>query len=107
MNNELKVDDFGEDFLWGIAIAAAQNEGAYNLNGRGFSIWDQFSRRSGKIKGNAKPDVCCDFYHRFASDLLLAKNMGFKNLGFLFHGVGYCQMELEQLIRQEFYFIIR
>lgn len=78
MNNELKVDDFGEDFLWGIAIAAAQNEGAYNLNGRGFSIWDQFSRRSGKIKGNAKPDVCCDFYHRFASDLLLAKNMGFK-----------------------------
>ncbi|WP_298298253.1 GH1 family beta-glucosidase [Hydrotalea sp.] len=73
-----KADDFGSDFLWGIAIAAAQNEGAYNLNGRGLSIWDQFSLRGGKIKGNAKPDVCCDFYHRYKTDLLLVKQLGFK-----------------------------
>lgn len=70
--------DFGSDFLWGIAIAAAQNEGAHNLYGRGPSIWDQFAIRSGKIKGNAKPDECCDFYHRYKNDLQLVKQMGFK-----------------------------
>ncbi|HVX49273.1 MAG TPA: GH1 family beta-glucosidase [Chitinophagaceae bacterium] len=69
---------FGDDFLWGIAISAAQNEGAHNQYGRGPSIWDTFSRRSGKIKKGAKPHTACDFYHRYKDDLLLVKALGFK-----------------------------
>lgn len=68
---------FGKDFLWGVAIAAAQNEGAHNLDGRSPSIWDAFAKRSGKIKGGIKPTDSCDFYHRYKEDLLMAKALGF------------------------------
>lgn len=71
------VADFGNDFLWGVSIAAAQNEGAYNSYGKGLSIWDAFSRRQGKIKEGHKPYIACDFYHRYKDDLLLAKALGF------------------------------
>lgn len=74
----LSANSFGKDFLWGVAIAAAQNEGAHTTDGRGLSIWDTFSRRAGKIKGGAKPYESCDFYHRYKDDLMLVKALGFK-----------------------------
>jgi beta-glucosidase len=76
-NSRLTASQFGDDFLWGVAMAAQQNEGAYNSYGRGLSIWDTFSRRQGKIKGGHKPYVACDFYHRYKDDLLLTKALGF------------------------------
>lgn len=74
----LKARDFGPDFKWGVAVAAAQNEGAWNQDGRGPSIWDVFSRRQGKIKNGHKPTIACDFYHRYKDDLMLVKALGFK-----------------------------
>ena len=79
---QLSAKDFGNHFLWGVAMAAAQNEGAWNEDGRGPSIWDVFARRSGKIKGNAKPYTATDFYHRFKDDLLLVKALGFNTFRF-------------------------
>jgi len=75
---KLIASSFGKDFLWGVVIAAAQNEGAHNSYGKGLSIWDTFSRKSGKIKGSHKPYVACDFFHRYKDDLLLVKGLGFK-----------------------------
>jgi beta-glucosidase len=75
--HKLTAKDFGEDFLWGVAVAAVQNEGAYSSYGKGLSIWDNFSRRQGKIKSGHKPAIACDFYHRYKDDLLLAKALGF------------------------------
>lgn len=73
----LKASDFGKGFLWGVANAALQNEGACNEGGRGPSIWEAFAKRRGKIKGNHKPWPACDFYYRYKDDLMLAKAMGF------------------------------
>lgn len=69
--------EFGNDFLWGIAMSALQNEGACDIGGRGPSIWDTFSKRAGKIRDNGKPWPACDFYHRYKDDLMLAKGLGF------------------------------
>ena len=69
--------DFGKNFQWGVAIAAAQNEGAADQYGKAPSIWDRFSKRVGKINGGARTDITSDFYHRFKDDLLLAKALGF------------------------------
>lgn len=80
----LQSSSFGKNFLWGVAIAAAQNEGAYNIDGRGTSIWDVFAKRQGKIKGAAKPYEACDFYHRYKDDLLLVKALGFSVFRFSF-----------------------
>lgn len=74
----IKGSDFGDDFLWGVVIAAAQNEGAAKMGGRGPSIWDEFARKNGKIKSGHKPTVACDFYHRYKDDLLLVKALGFR-----------------------------
>lgn len=72
-----RSSSFGPDFQWGVAMAAQQNEGAYQEEGRGLSIWDVFSRRQGKIKGGGKPYEACDFYHRYKDDLVLVKALGF------------------------------
>jgi len=79
---QLSAKDFGPHFLWGVAMAAAQNEGAWNEDERGPSIWDVFARRQGKIKGSAKPYTATDFYHRFKDDLLLVKALGFNTFRF-------------------------
>jgi beta-glucosidase len=65
----INASDFGKDFIWGVAVAAAQIEGASDKYGKGPSIWDTFSKRP----GNA-----CDFYHRFRDDLALVKLLNFK-----------------------------
>jgi beta-glucosidase len=65
----IKASDFGDDFLWGVAVAAAQIEGAPDKYGKGPSIWDTFSKKPGKA---------CDFYHRFRDDLALVKFLNFK-----------------------------
>jgi beta-glucosidase len=77
-STDFKAEDFGDDFLWGVAMSAAQNEGASALYGKSNSIWDDFTKKSGKIKSNHKLDVSCDFYHRYKNDLLLTKALGFK-----------------------------
>ncbi len=69
--------DFGDDFLWGVTIAAFQNEGAHDKDGRGRSIWDEFTQRKGKIKDGSNARIATDFYNRYPQDLLLAKMMGF------------------------------
>jgi beta-glucosidase len=74
---ELIKQDFGDNFLWGVGMAAAQNEGAHNKYGKVSSIWDTFSGRKGKIIGGHKPNIACDFYHRYKDDLVLVKALGF------------------------------
>ena len=64
--------------MWGIATAAPQVEGAYNVDGRGLSIWDVFAKRQGKIKDKSNLNHACNFYYRYKDDLLIAKALGFK-----------------------------
>ena len=73
----IKASDFGKDFSWGVATAAAQIEGAADMYGKGPSIWDTFSKRSGKIKKGHHPAMACDFYHRYNEDIALVKLLGF------------------------------
>ena len=69
---------FPKDFVWGVATAAAQIEGAAFEDGRGPSIWDVFSRLPGKIKYGGVPDVACDSYHNIERDVALLKELGVK-----------------------------
>lgn len=53
------------DFVWGVATAAYQIEGAVDVDGRAPSIWDTFSRVPGAIANGDTGDVACDHYHRY------------------------------------------
>lgn len=74
--------DFGPDFSWGVSAAAYQTEGGWNLDGKGPSIWDDFVRRRGKIKGRQHADEATDFYHRWPQDLDLLRGLGIPNFRF-------------------------
>jgi beta-glucosidase len=65
-----------EDFVWGVATAAYQIEGAHDADGRGPSIWDTFCRQPGAIDNGDTGDVACDHYHRWPADLDLVKELG-------------------------------
>jgi beta-glucosidase len=72
----LRRSDFGKDFIWGTATAAYQIEGAWNVDGKGESIWDHFTHyKKGKIKTKENGDVAADFYNRYASDIELMRSM--------------------------------
>ncbi|SHI78758.1 glycoside hydrolase family 1 protein [Aquimarina spongiae] len=66
------------DLIWGVTIAAAQTEGAYNLDGKGASIWDKFTEKRRKIKDGSNARVAIDFYHRYQEDIDLAARIGLK-----------------------------
>lgn len=67
---------FPAGFRWGCATAAYQIEGAVKEDGRGESIWDQFSHTAGKIADGQTGDVACDSYHRYREDTQLLKGVG-------------------------------
>jgi beta-glucosidase len=70
---------FPDDFVWGVAAASAQIEGAAFEDGKSESIWDRFSRRPGAVYGGHNLDVACDHYHRYEADADLMNELGFKN----------------------------
>ena len=69
---------FPPDFLWGAATSAYQIEGAIHEDGRGPSIWDQFTHLKGKIIDQSTADVANDHYHRYKEDVQLLKELGAK-----------------------------
>lgn len=73
---------FGNAFVWGVAMASFQNEGAWNLDGKGESIWDKFSHKKNRINDRQNADAACEFYHRFEEDILLAKSLNFNTFRF-------------------------
>lgn len=66
---------FPEDFLWGVACASYQCEGAWNEDGKGLNIWDEFTHEIGgnHIKNGDNGDRACDSYHRVKEDVALMK----------------------------------
>ena len=73
-----KLDEFPKDFLWGSASAAYQVEGAWDAEGKGVSVWDEFVRIPGKTFKGTNGDVAVDHYHRFKEDVALMKEQGLK-----------------------------
>ena len=77
------VASFPSGFLWGGATAANQIEGAYNEGGRGLCVQDVMPQG---IQGprTARPTADnltlegIDHYHRYAEDIALFAEMGFK-----------------------------
>lgn len=69
------------DFLFGVATSAVQIEGGYDCNGKGISIWDEFSKR-GLIQNGVTCFKTCDSYHRLEEDLNLLKELGVNSYRF-------------------------
>ena len=76
---ELTKELFGDNFLWGVTTSAYQSEGAWNIDGKGESIWDHFTHANPRhIKDKSNADVTNDFYHNYAKDIRLLRELNFK-----------------------------
>jgi beta-glucosidase len=73
---------FPDGFLWGMATASYQVEGAWNEDSKGESIWDRYAHGVGHIKGGDTGDVACDHYHLFKQDIALLKRLNQKSYRF-------------------------
>ena len=59
------VRRFPDSFVFGVSTASYQIEGAVNEDGRGESVWDNFSHMAGKTANSETGDVACNHYHRW------------------------------------------
>ncbi|XP_054816186.1 vicianin hydrolase-like [Prosopis cineraria] len=74
---------FPPSFVFGAGSAAYQSEGAANIDGRGPSIWDTFTKQHPeKILDRSNGAIADDFYHRYKSDIKLMKKIGLDSFRF-------------------------
>jgi len=78
MSTSTKEIVFPDGFFWGVASSSHQIEGAWNVDGKGESIWDRFAHTHGNVANNDAGDVACDHYHRYVEDVALLKELGIK-----------------------------
>lgn len=69
---------FKDNFVWGVATASFQIEGAYKEDGRGEDIWGDWCKTNSNIFENHNGDIACDHYHKYKEDIALIKKMGIK-----------------------------
>ncbi|SQF66551.1 glycoside hydrolase family 1 protein [Streptococcus dysgalactiae] len=77
------METFPKDFLWGGAVAANQVEGAFEADGKGWSVQDVLPNGGlGEFTDSPTSDnlklEAIDFYHRYKEDIALFAEMGFK-----------------------------
>ncbi len=79
---EIEGVRFPDGFLWGMATASYQVEGAWNEGGKGESIWDRYTHAPGHIKGGDTGDAACDHYHLYKQDIAVLKRLSQKSYRF-------------------------
>ena len=62
-------------FLFGVATASYQIEGATNVDERCPSIWDTFCAKPGAVYKQHNGDVACDHYHLYQDDVNLIADL--------------------------------
>jgi beta-glucosidase len=73
---------FPSGFVWGVATAAPQIEGAACADGKGESIWDRFAATPGRVRDGATPALACAHHRLFRDDVALMAGLGVKHYRF-------------------------
>ncbi|XP_066283687.1 cytosolic beta-glucosidase-like [Branchiostoma lanceolatum] len=61
-----------DGYLWSTATASYQIEGAWNVDGKGESMWDRFQHNNGRFAG----DDACKSYDYYARDVEMSDELG-------------------------------
>uniref|UniRef100_A0A8C5R8S0 beta-glucosidase n=1 Tax=Leptobrachium leishanense TaxID=445787 RepID=A0A8C5R8S0_9ANUR len=70
--DEFLYGHFPSDFAWSVASAI---EGAWRAEGKGLSIWDQFSHSPFRVNNDENGDIACNSYNKMAEDLTILKEL--------------------------------
>ncbi|CAK9825195.1 Myrosinase 1 [Anthophora retusa] len=78
-----KYLQFPPKFLLGVATAAYQIEGAWNVSDKGESTWDRYTHlQNGRVYNNDTGDVAANSYYKYKEDVALIKQLGFNTYRF-------------------------
>lgn len=67
---------FPKDFIFGVSSSSQQIEGAWDVDGKGETMWDHFGRNyPEKVEGKTNIDVSCDSYYKTEEDIRLLKDL--------------------------------
>ncbi|XP_022893300.1 beta-glucosidase 24-like [Olea europaea var. sylvestris] len=80
---EVKRSDFPKDFIFGGATSAYQVEGAWNVDGKGPSNWDDMTEKHpDSIADGSNGQVAINHYNKFKDDVALMKEVGLDSYRF-------------------------
>ena len=65
--------EFPPDFIWGVATAALQIEGAWLEDGKAPSVWDNLAHFPGFTADGSAPEIGPDSYHLYPEDIRIMK----------------------------------
>jgi len=78
----MKRSEFPQNFYWGVATASYQIEGSDLEDGKGPSIWTDFSHKKGTIIDGKNGDTACNSYNKYTEDLKLLSDLGINSYRF-------------------------
>ena len=78
---------FSDEFLWGASTSSYQVEGAWNEDGKGLSIWDNYTHLHNERPSSIRlrddnGDITGDAYHKIEEDIEAIKSMGLSHYRF-------------------------
>ncbi|XP_026331740.1 myrosinase 1-like, partial [Hyposmocoma kahamanoa] len=77
------VNRFPDEFEFGVATAAYQIEGAWNVDGKGWSMWDHLVHTKPKsIIDGTNGDIAANSYYFYKRDVQMLKELGVNNYRF-------------------------
>ncbi|GBP62978.1 Myrosinase 1 [Eumeta japonica] len=75
--DQVHEDVFPSNFMFGVATAAYQIEGAWNISDKGESVWDKYTHdHPERIKDESNGDTAADSYHFWEEDIKLLEHLG-------------------------------
>lgn len=86
-----------KQLMWGNSTSSMQTEGAFDLDGKGKSVYD--IREASENQSDWK--VAIDEYHRYEEDIRLMKEMGSIHTGSRSPGQEFCQRVMEKLTKKD------
>ncbi|XP_050305570.1 myrosinase 1-like [Anthonomus grandis grandis] len=70
-------ETFPEYFKFAVSTSAYQVEGAWNLSGKGPSVWDWYTHTyPEKIADGSNGDIACDSYNKYEEDISFLQDLG-------------------------------